>query len=323
MSKRALITGAAGFIGSHLTDRLVSEGWKIDIVDNLVSGHEEFINPALNPGSVIIGDFASKTVLDRIQSGSYDYVFHLAAIPRVSFSVDHPIFTHETNVTKTLALIEACKGNIERFVFASSSSVYGGADVLPTPTSYQKNPKSPYALQKSIIEDYLSQYWMHYKLDSVSLRFFNVFGPRQLGNSPYSTAVSAWMTSIMQGNSMRSDGDGTQTRDLCYVDNVVDACYKAAISIEKTQACCFNVACGDRTSNQDILNYLKNRYPNAKYHSAPWRAGDVMHTQASLEDIKEKLGYVPIVKFWEGLDRTIEWYEKNWEIVKNYEVKKC
>jgi UDP-glucose 4-epimerase len=323
MLKRALVTGAAGFIGSHLTDRLVREGWRVHVVDNLVSGHKENINTSLADEHVMIDDFASKSVLDRVRTGCYDYVFHLAAIPRVSFSVEHPVFTHETNVTKSLELIEACRGNITRFVFASSSSVYGGADVLPTPSTYQKNPKSPYALQKSIIEDYLRQYWMHYELDSISLRFFNVFGPRQLGNSAYSTAVSAWLTAIMLGNSMRSDGDGTQTRDLCYVDNVVDACYRAADSIEKTAASCFNVACGERTSNQEILEYLKKKYPNAKYHSAPWRAGDVMHTQADLNDIREKLGYVPVVKFWEGLDKTIEWYEKNWETVKNYEAKKC
>jgi UDP-glucose 4-epimerase len=320
MSQRALVTGGAGFIGSHLTDRLLNEGWQVDIVDNLLSGYERNINSSLSSESVMIEDFSSNVVINKIKSRSYNYVFHLAAIPRVSYSVENPVLTHETNVTKTLALVDACKGNIKRFVFASSSSVYGGADVLPTPTTHPKNPKSPYALQKSIVEDYLKQYWLHYGLDSVSLRFFNVFGPRQLGGSPYSTAVSAWLTAIMSGLSMRSDGDGSQTRDLCYVDNAVDACYKASI-VSETKGAHYNVSCGDRTSNSEILEYLKQRYPEAKWHSAPWRAGDVMHTQASLEDIKEKLGYVPIVRFWEGLDRTISWYENNWDVVKNYEAK--
>ncbi len=323
MSQRALVTGGAGFIGSHLTDHLLSEGWKVDIVDNLLSGHREYINTSMQSDEVIIDDFSSNLVLDRVVKSQYDCIFHLAAIPRVSFSVDHPMLTHETNVSKTLRLIDACRGNVKRFIFASSSSVYGGADILPTSTNYQKNPKSPYALQKSIVEDYLKQYWAHYQLDSISLRFFNVFGPRQLGNSPYSTAVSSWLTSIMNGNSMRSDGDGTQTRDLCYVENVVDACHKAAIIRSETKASCYNVACGDRISNQEILNYLKGRYPGAKYHSVPWRAGDVMHTQADINDTKEALGYVPVVKFWEGLDRTISWYEKNWHAIKNYETKKC
>lgn len=321
MSKKALVTGGAGFIGSHLVDRLLKENWDVHVVDDLSSGHREFINPLSN--KVFLCDFSSSQVLEKIKQARYDYVFHLAAVPRVSFSVEHPMESHETNVTKTLRLIDACRGNIQRFIFASSSSVYGGADKLPTPETYAKSPKSPYALQKSIIEDYLKQYWMHYKLDSACLRFFNVFGPRQLGGSPYSTAVSSWLTSIKKGDSMRSDGDGSQTRDVCYVDNVTDACHKAAVYSSPLAADCFNVACGERTSNAEILKKLTERYPQSKWHPAPWRAGDVMHTQADLTHIGQKLGYTPIVKFWEGLERTVEWYDSNWEKVKNYEAKRC
>ena len=176
--------------------------------------------------------------------------------PRVSYSVEFPLVSHETNVTSTLKLKDACKGNVDRFVFASSSSVYGGADALPTPPSHKKSPKSPYALQKSIIEDYLKLYYSLYGLDSISLRFFNVFGPNQLGDSPYATAVSAWLNCIMNDQSMRSDGDGSQTRDMCYVDNVVDACYKSSFSENKLEAKAVNVACGDKVSNRQILEYL-------------------------------------------------------------------
>lgn len=317
MGKRSLVTGGAGFIGSHLVDKLIAEGWDVDLVDNLSSGRRENISKELPTSSIFISDFSSEKILERIRNKTYDVVFHIAAVPRVSFSVAHPLETHEANVTKTLALMDACRGNIKRFVFASSSSVYGGADILPTPPTYKKSPKSPYALQKSIVEDYLSQYWHHYGLDSVSLRFFNVFGPRQLGSSPYSTAVSSWMTSIKLGRSMRSDGDGSQSRDLCYVDNIVDACYRAAVVPDLLKAKRLNVACGDRTSNREILQYLLRKYPNAEWHSSPWRAGDVMHTQADISETTETLGYVPIVRFWEGLEKTTKWYEENWENIKN------
>lgn len=310
MSKRVLITGAAGFIGSNLAKSCIDRGWIVDGVDDMSNGHQEFIPDGMN--FFMLQDFASKAVLARVKSGTYDCVFHLAAIPRVSYSVEHPLETHETNVTKTLELMDACLGKVERFVFASSSSVYGGANVLPTPESHPKDPKSPYALQKSIIEDYLRVYNNLYGLDSVALRFFNVFGPNQLGDSPYSTAVSAWLTAIKRGASMRSDGDGSQSRDLCYVDNVVDACIRAGSHPKLLKAEAFNVACGDRTTNLEILEYLKKRYPDAVHHSSPWRPGDVMHTQAAVNRIEEVLGYVPLVKIWEGVDRTAKWYDSNW-----------
>lgn len=313
---RALVTGGAGFIGSHLVDKLVETGWFVDIADDMSNGHIQFVQKHLREDNLWMCDFASETVLEKIRNKDYDVVFHLAAVPRVSYSVEHPIETNDVNVTKTLALLEACKGNVKRFVFASSSSVYGGADTLPTPESHEKDPKSPYALQKSIIEDYLKLYSRLYGLDSVCLRFFNVFGPRQLGDSPYSTAVSAWLTAIKKGESMRSDGDGSQSRDMCYVGNVVDACIKAALAETRQDAAYYNVACGDRTTNNEILEYLKSRYPDSKWHNAPWRPGDVMHTQASVEKAKQNLGYVPLVRFWEGLDRTIKWYDECWEGVK-------
>lgn len=317
MPKRVLITGAAGFIGSNLTNRCLREGWDVVGVDDLSNGHSEFLPIEFRRDwdAYRRSDFASPMILELVRSGQFDAVVHLAAVPRVSYSVEHPLETHETNVTKTLELMQACRGNVDRFVFASSSSVYGGADVLPTPTSHPKSPKSPYALQKSIIEDYLVLFSSLYGLDSVALRFFNVFGPNQLGDSPYSTAVSAWLTAIKSGKSMRSDGDGTQSRDMCYVDNVVDACMRSVTCDRKLNAEALNVACGDRTSNIEILQYLKKKYPDSKHHDAPWRAGDVMHTQADVSRTFEVLGYTPLVRFWEGLDRTADWYDREWEAI--------
>ncbi len=316
---KVLITGAAGFIGSNLSSRCIKEGWTVTGVDDLSNGQIDFLPSGL---LFLKDDFASDSVLSAIRAGEFDVVFHLAAVPRVSYSVEHPVETHETNVYKTLQLMDACRGNVKRFVFASSSSVYGGAEVLPTHEFNPKNPKSPYALQKSIIEDYLKLYKDLYGLDSACLRFFNVFGPNQLGDSPYSTAVSAWLTAIKRGQSMRSDGDGTQSRDMCYVDNVVDACVKSAIRADPLNAECYNVACGERTTNKDILSYLKKKYPDAVHHDAPWRPGDVMHTQADLMKIQIDLGYVPLIKIWEGIDRTIEWINSNWDSINKMRLNK-
>jgi len=303
--KRVLVTGGAGFIGSNLVKTLVDKGIEVDVVDNMLNGHKAFVPAGCN---LFIADFVSEDILSKIKTKTYDVVFHLAAIPRVSYSVEH--------------LIDTCRNNIKRFVFASSSSVYGGADILPTPVSSHKNPKSPYALQKSIIEDYLSLYHALYNFDSVSLRFFNVFGPNQLGDSPYATAVSAWLTAIHHGRSMRSDGDGSQSRDMCYVDNVVDACIRAGEVDNELKGVSLNVACGDRNTNKSILEFLLSKYPTAVYHSVSWRSGDVMHTQADISKTNELLGYVPLVRFWEGLELTVKWYEENWPLINSLSLSK-
>lgn len=316
---RVLITGAAGFIGSNLTNKCLEKGWNVVGVDDMSNGHVEFLNPefANNKDAFIRSDFSDLKVLELIRNKNFDVVMHLAAMPRVSYSVEYPVETHETNVNKTLLLMDACRYNVKRFVFASSSAVYGESLNLPTNECEIKNPKSPYALQKSIIEDYLRLYHELYGMDSVSLRFFNVFGPNQLGGSPYSTAVSAWLFAIKEGKSMRSDGDGTQTRDMCYVDNVVDACIRSAKHEADLGSVCFNVACGESVSNNQILDYLKSKYPNSVSHNAPPRPGDVKHTLADVQYIKSVLGYVPIVKTWEGIDLSIKWINENWENINN------
>jgi UDP-glucose 4-epimerase len=224
---RALVTGGAGFIGSNITKRLLEEGWGVDIVDDLSNGHVEFIREAMRKhkksSRFIQADFAHPVVLEHIRNKRYDVIFHEAAVPRVAYSVEHPALTTDTNINKTVQLMEAARDNVRRIVFASSSSVYGGADNLPTLESEPKTPVSPYALQKLVIEDFAKLFNKLYGLDMVCLRYFNVFGPNQYGDSPYSTAVSAWCHAVKEGVPLRSDGDGEQTRDLCYIDNVVDA----------------------------------------------------------------------------------------------------
>jgi len=317
-----LITGGCGFIGSNLVKRTLQEDYNVVVVDDMSNGHIEFL-PKNNSLSLLQMDFADPNVLNAIEKKQFDVVVHLAALPRVSYSVEHPIETNDTNVTKTLKLMQSCVGNVRRFVFASSSSVYGDAcgsvsnssNLVQTTEDHPKNPLSPYALQKSIIEDYLAVYYKLYNLDSACLRFFNVFGPNQLGDSPYSTAVGSWLTAIKRGRPMRSDGDGLQSRDMCYVDNVTNACvaavkYKGNLCAER-----FNVACGDHVTNKQILEYLCKRFHTATYYNAPERPGDVKHTWADVTKIEYVLGVTPVVKFWEGLEKTIEWVEKTPEFL--------
>ena len=306
MNNRCLVTGAAGFIGSNLAKKLFEKGWDVDICDDLSNGHAEFLKGV--GGIRFFYDFASDVILDKIRTGVYDVVFHQAAVPRVSYSVEFPAETTDTNINKTVKLMTACRGNIKRFVFASSSSVYGGADILPTKETDPKNPVSPYALQKSVIEEYAQLFHKLYDFDSVCLRYFNVFGPNQYGDSPYSTAVSAWCHAVKHGTKLRSDGDGEQSRDLCYVDNVVDANIIVATSDRTFSGDCFNVACGDRTTNNEILKFFMDQFPGIEVEHAPERAGDVKHTQADISALEE-LGYEGNVKFWDGLHKTLEWWK--------------
>ena len=335
--KRALVTGGCGFIGSNLSRELVNQGWQVDVVDDMSNGHVELLmdhldvrslpssnfiqhfvnqvsdgNVQRSPGQVLLifDDFASDDLLDHIKAGSYDVIFHQAAVPRVSYSVENPFETTDTNINKTVKLFEACKGNVDRIVFASSSSIYGGADILPTTEDQIKNPKSPYAWQKSAIEDFAKLCGELYDLDIVCLRYFNVFGPGQYGDSPYSTAVSAWCHATKNNLELRSDGDGTQSRDMCYVDNTVSANILAANADKKFMGECYNIACGDRTSNNEILDFFRNNF-EVNVKTAPWRPGDVMHTQADVSKAKKDFGYEPLVRFWAGLEKTTSWWGLN------------
>lgn len=317
LMKTVIVTGCCGFIGSNLAEKLLDSGdYHVIGVDDLSNGHIEFLPKGIE---FIQACFSSKRVKNTIRKRHIDTVYHLAALPRVSYSVKYPLKTNDINVTCSLELLEACKANVGRVVFASSSSVYGGARLLPTSENYLKDPKSPYALQKSIIEDYLKLYNELYELDSVSLRFFNVFGKHQISGDAYATAISSWLNAIKNGKPMRSDGDGTQSRDMCHVDNVTHACVLAGEHQEKLAAEVFNVACGDRTTNNDILQHLMKRYSYTNKIDAPWRPGDVMHTQADIDKIRNKLGYKVQVRVWEGIEKTCDWYDANWPMIRSME----
>lgn len=314
---RFLLTGCAGFIGSHVTDHLLKRGHHVVGIDDLSSGRREFVqhHESNQRFNMVFNDFASEEAVDAVKTWRPDVVVHLAALPRVSYSVEHPLKTHDVNVTRTMRLIDACRGNIGRFIFASSSSVYGGAKTLPTPETEKIDPKSPYALQKAQIEQVLWLYESLYRLESFSLRFFNVFGPRALASGAYATAVAAWLTAIKQDTPLRFDGDGTQSRDMCYVDNVVDAIYRASTHVGHAVGTQFNVACGDSITNGAILDILKERYGDVRVEHAPWRAGDVMHTMADISKIGHWFGYQPLVRVKEGIQLTMDWFDANWSWV--------
>lgn len=332
---RALVTGGAGFIGSNLVHALVGSGWRVDVVDDLSNGHLEFLT-GLRMRSVPVfmshkfeeeyestrdqnqvlffeADFEHANILSRVERGYYDRVFHSAANPRVSYSVEHPAQTTDVNVTRTMSLVEAVNRapNKPRFIFSSTCAVYGDATRIPTAEHTGCAPLSPYGLQKWMVEEFLKMSSTLYGTDAVCLRYFNVYGPNQFGDSPYSTAVSAWCNRVKESQPLRSDGDGEQTRDLVYVGDVVRANILAATREEKFAGETFNIGTGNRVSNNYILSRFRTKFPNVEVKNAPARPGDVRDTQADNQFAKYVLGWTPQVSFEEGLERTWEWWGLN------------
>jgi UDP-glucose 4-epimerase len=303
--KNILITGCAGFIGSNLMKRLIDEGHNVEGVDDLSNGERAFL--PTGDYAFFERDFADEVILRNIKNQEYDIVYHLAAAPRVGYSVDYPAETTENNIMKPVKLLEACRGNVERFVNTSSSSVYGDAFCHPTPESSPHLPQSPYALQKSVMENFCIMFSKLYKMDTVSIRPFNVFGPNCRGTSPYSTAVSAWLHAIKHGTVLRSDGDGLQTRDMTHVDNVVDVFVRVGMSKLSFTGQAFNAGTGVSVSNNEILDWFKREYSNCLVKNAPERLGDVKHTLADMSNSIKQLGHQNITPFWSGLELTKHW----------------
>ncbi len=325
---KVLVTGGCGFIGSALSQRLVEDGHVVDIVDNLSNGdlsalHCKFkaIHPAMFPmqppdhkasagvACVLTGDFADPIILRNMRDGEYDVVFHTAANPRVQYSVENPVESHEENTYKSIALFKAAAVSNTRVVFSSSSAIYGAVERLPTTEMQTPLPESPYGLQKLHCEDYLTMFGKLYDMDSVSLRYFNVYGPGAYGDSPYATAIAAWCHAIHDERSLRSDGDGTQSRDLVYVDDVVEANILAATCDLPLRSPKVNVGSGKSHTNNEILSMLKKEYNDLEIIHAPRRPGDVPHTLADTSLAKRFLKFEAKTSLAEGLSKTIEWWE--------------
>jgi len=305
---RWLVTGGAGFIGSHLVEELLRRGEQVRIADNFVTGNRENL-AALGDGfDLVEGDLADLDVARRAVTG-VDYVLHQAAIPSVPRSVADPMTSHIANVDATLALLVASRdAGVRRVVYAASSSAYGDTPALPKVEDMPPMPLSPYALQKLVGEQYMRLFTTLYGLETVSLRYFNVFGPRQDPSSPYSGVIALFITRLLGGLPPTITGTGEQTRDFTYVANVVDGVLRAATAAGAAGEV-INVATGRQVSINELAGTVAElvgvRVPP---EHAPARAGDVQHSLADISRARTVLGYQPFVDFEEGLRRTVEWY---------------
>ena len=304
-----LVTGGAGFIGSHLAEALVARGHTVRVVDNLVGGSRA--NLAHVKGVEFFeGDLADMSAAAQAVRGS-EYVLHQAAIPSVPRSVNDPVTSNRANVTATLnVLVAARDAGVKRLVYAGSSSAYGNAATLPKREDMTPNPLSPYALQKVVGEQYCRMFTQLYGLETVTIRYFNVFGPRQDPGSPYSGVISLFSTALLEGRRPIIYGDGEQTRDFTYVTNVVDgvlrACEAPSVAGES-----INVATGGRISLNELLRVMQGIVGTALepvYEEA--RTGDVKDSQADITKARTLLGYEPSVELEEGLRHTFDWFRR-------------
>ena len=302
-----LVTGGAGFIGSHLTEELARRGHRVRVADNLSTGKRSNLDHV--PGVEFLeGDLADLDFAHRAVAGC-EYVLHQAAIPSVPRSVKDPVTSNRANVDATVnTLVAARDAGVKRLVFAASSSAYGNTPTLPKHEEMPTSPLSPYALQKVVGEQYLQMFTRLYGLETVSIRYFNVFGPRQDPSSPYSGVISVFASALIENRSPKIYGDGEQTRDFTYVANVVDGVLRAC-EAPGASGEIINVATGGRISLNELFRAMRGLVgATAEPAYDEPRAGDVRDSQADIAKARRVLGYEPIVPFEEGLRRTVEWY---------------
>ena len=302
-----LVTGGAGFIGSHLAEELVRRGHRVRVADSLITGKRANLDH-IGGIDFLQGDLAELDVARRAAEG-IDYVLHQAAIPSVPRSVSDPVTSNRANVDATLnVLVAAREAGVRRVVFAGSSSAYGNTATLPKHEDMPVAPLSPYALQKVVGEQYMQMFTTLYGLETVSIRYFNVFGPRQDPSSPYSGVISVFATALLENRAPTIYGDGEQTRDFTYVANVVDGVLKAC-DAPSASGQVINVATGGRISLNTLFDTMRRLIgANVKPTYAEARAGDVRDSQADIQKARNLLGYEPTVSFEEGLQRTVDWY---------------
>jgi UDP-N-acetylglucosamine/UDP-N-acetylgalactosamine 4-epimerase len=325
-SRTWLITGAAGFIGSHLVEELLKLGQKVVGIDNFSNGSEENLKDvASNVGiafrnfTFVQGDICEIKTCQEVCAEA-DIVLHQAALGSVPRSITNPIETNRSNVTGFLNILCSAKdAGIKRFVFASSSSVYGDNAELPKVEERIGRPLSPYAVSKVTNELYAKTFSEVYGIDCIGLRYFNVFGSRQRANSPYAAVIPKWIMAMLDGEGVQIFGDGTTSRDFCYVKNAVQMNLLAATTMNpNAMNRVFNTACNRRTTLNDVYSELKTvmgeRKPGLnileKLHMPP-RMGDILHSQARITDAEIQLGYQPLYHFKDGLIETVDWYLKN------------
>jgi UDP-glucose 4-epimerase len=306
-----LVTGGAGFIGSHLVERLLADGARVRVLDNFSTGSRANLPFTAKAGKrleVVRGDIRNRAAVERAARGAR-VIFHQAAMRSVPRSVKDPLGANENNVTGTLNVLQAARRcRVPRVVYASSSSVYGARPELPKREDQPPAPISPYAVSKAAGEQYAAVWTRLYGVETVGLRYFNVFGPRQDPKSEYAAVIPRFILWGLRGKPLVIHGDGTQSRDFTYIDNVVEANALAARA-PGAGGEVFNVGCGDRVSLLEIaakLEAILGR-PVERRHT-PARPGDVPHTLADLTKAKRLLGYAPLVAFDEGFRRTVDYF---------------
>ncbi|MDX2198017.1 MAG: SDR family oxidoreductase [Phycisphaerae bacterium] len=308
---QCLVTGGAGFIGSHLVRGILQRGWRVRVLDDLSSGHRKNLDELGDKVELVVGDICDAAVCHRAVAGC-DYVFHMAAMGSVPRSVDDPMRTHRINDTGTLNILVAARdAKARRVVFSASSSAYGDTPTLPKREDMMPRPLSPYAVSKLAGENYCKAFTACYGLQTISLRYFNVFGPRQDPNSQYAAVIPAFISRLLKGERPVIYGDGGQTRDFCYVDNVVNANLLAAEAASLNGET-VNIACGESISLNAMLRVMNDSLgTKVEPIYEPVRKGDVRDSLAALDEAKRVIGYVPRVTFEDGLRRSIEWYRAN------------
>jgi nucleoside-diphosphate-sugar epimerase len=302
-----VVTGGAGFIGSMLVRTLLEHG-KVAVIDNLLTGHEANLAEVRGQIECHKVDIRDAVALEPAMRGA-DTVFHLAAIPSVPRSIEDPVPSHEVNIDGTFNVLRAAaNAKVRRVVYAASSSAYGDTEVLPKTETMTPLPKSPYAVQKLLGEHYASVFYSCYGLETVALRFFNVYGPRQDPTSPYSGVLSLFMKNLIARESPTIFGDGEQSRDFTYVEDVAELCWKAS-QASGVAGKMYNAGNGNQytlTQIWKLLQEMEHVDLPAKY--GPPRAGDVRHSKADTASAIRDLGHAPRITIEEGLRRTLEWY---------------
>lgn len=310
MSELYLVTGGAGFIGSNIAERLVRDGKNVRVIDNLSTGKKENMDNFIDKIEFVHGDIRYLNTVIEAMKG-VDYVLHEAALPSVPRSVETPIESNDNNTNGTLNVLYAAKASgVRRVVYAASSSAYGESPSLPKVETMIPYPLSPYAVNKLVGEYYCSVFFSVYGLETVALRYFNVFGPRQDPTSYYSAVIPKFIKAMLEGTQPTIFGDGEQSRDFTYIDNVVNA-NLLACKAPKAAGQMMNLACGDRMTLNDLVKHLQEILGvdiNAVYE--PERKGDIKHSLSDITKAKELLGYDVEVPLFEGLKKTAEWFKE-------------